>query len=514
MIRRVVVLLPALKSHHRDRKPEHRAMKSFFAAIIALAFGCARASTHENNRATLEASTRPASETSTVFTAESGETVTAFAGSYEVPENRSAADSRVLMLHYVRFPSTATRRGPPIVYLAGGPGGSGIETAQGRRFPLFMAMREFGDVIALDQRGTGASNDLPECVSPFVPDDGVAMSDAEFIAMHQEALRWCLEFWRRQDFDLRGYTTHESVDDLEALRVHLEAEKLSLWGTSYGSHLSLAALKKMGDRIERAVLSSVEGLDQTIKRPARTDDYFRRLQHAIDTNKGVHKTYPDIVPMIRRVHARLDEKPLRVSVPRSDGDAIPIVVQSRTLRLYASALISDPDRAMHLLAVYEGLDRGDPSAAVALFERWPHFNQAISMPPMSVIMDISSGITAKRRAQIEAEIEHALLRSFLNFTIHFFDVAPGADLGDDFRAKPVSDVPTLVLSGTLDGRTYIESQLEATSELSGRQAVTVKNAGHNLFMSSPEVTATIQAFMRGEDVDGRVIDVPLLFDKP
>lgn len=44
---------------------------------------------------------------------------------------------------------------------------------------------------------------------------------------------------------------------------------------------------------------------------------------------------------------------------------------------------------------------------------------------------------------------------------------------------------------------------------SNAQVVTIHNVGHNLFMASPEVTETIQEFMRDGDVDGREIDFPL-----
>ena len=76
----------------------------------------------------------------------------------------------------------------------------------------------------------------------------------------------------------------------------------------------------------------------------------------------------------------------------------------------------------------------------------------------------------------------------------------GLDLGDAFREPPVSDVPVLVLSGTLDGRTYPESQREAVAGLQKVHIVTIEDAGHNLFMSSPEVTKVIQSFMRGDTV--------------
>jgi len=98
----------------------------------------------------------------------------------------------------------------------------------------------------------------------------------------------------------------------------------------------------------------------------------------------------------------------------------------------------------------------------------------------------------------------------MNGTMHLETVDPSLDLGEAFRKPPISDVPTLILSGTLDGRTYPESGQEATAGLKARQTVKVINGGHNLFMLSPDVTRTILDFMRGETVDGRdiIIDLP------
>ncbi len=95
-----------------------------------------------------------------VFTSAKGDKVDAEYGRLYVPENRNKPNSRLIELSFVRFKSTSPDPGPPIVYLAGGPGNSGIAAARGARFPLFMPMREVSDVIALDQRGTG--NSLPD----------------------------------------------------------------------------------------------------------------------------------------------------------------------------------------------------------------------------------------------------------------------------------------------------------------------------------------------------------------
>src|SRR5262249_55548278 len=61
-----------------------------------------------------------------IFAANSGESVEAFRGGFEVPENRSDPQSRMIPIRYVRFPATGENPGSPIVYLAGGPGAPGI----------------------------------------------------------------------------------------------------------------------------------------------------------------------------------------------------------------------------------------------------------------------------------------------------------------------------------------------------------------------------------------------------
>ncbi len=456
----------------------------------------------------------PANEDIFQFEPRAGDPVEAYRGTVQVPENRNDPDSRMLTLHYVRFSATGETPGAPIVYLAGGPGGSGIATASGWRFPLFMAMREFGDVIAFDQRGTGASDDTPPCVSSQVIDPAAFMPDSDAFEMQRQAVKECLAFWVREGIDPHGYNTLESVGDLDALRRHLKAEKLSLWDISYGSHLALAALKEMDTHLERVIIASAEGLDQTVKLPARTDAYFDRLQDAINTSSDARGVFTDIKALMRRVHGKLEAEPITISMPGDRaGTSTDIAFQRRHMQMVASGMIADPKRfAVQLLYLYAALDQGDASPLVPFLQRWFRPGMPISFRVMPLMMDIASGIGAERRALIETQAQTALLGPFLNDTLYLIDAAPGFDLGDDFRALPKAATPTLVLSGTLDGRTYLESQREAVAGLENRQMVTIRNAGHNLFMVSPEVTEAIQTFMRGGDVDGKeiIVDQPKL----
>jgi len=449
-------------------------------------------------------------ETPIQFEPNSGNAVAAYQGSFLVPENRSRPESRQIKLSYVRFPATTDAPGAPIVYLAGGPGGSGTSTAKGRRFPLFMAMRQFGDVIAFDQRGTGASTELPKCESSILSPDSENISDDAFADLYRSAAQECLEFWDEQGVDLLGYTTAESVRDLDHLREHLGAEKISLWGISYGSHLSLAALRSMDDRIERVVLASVEGLDQTVKLPGRTDAYFARLQAAIDRDSSLGVLYPDLKETMRRVHDRLESAPIPLDLSNEGEPERPLLLQRRDLQMLASSLIADPEWALRLAGLYKELDRGNPEPIRELFAQHYAPREPISFRPMSLAMDVASGVGRERARQIESEARHSLLADYLNFPMpHLDGFVSGLDLGEDFRRSPESDVPVLVLSGTLDGRTYVESQREAVAGLRQVEIVVVENAGHNLFMSSPEVTARIESFMRGEASDTDRIRVEL-----
>jgi pimeloyl-ACP methyl ester carboxylesterase len=442
-----------------------------------------------------------------------GQKVLAFEGMIEVSENRSKPNSRKIPLKYIRFPATGNKTGSPIIYLAGGPGGSGIAAAQypNFRFPLFMALREFGDVIALDQRGTGASDDTPECISKQKVPTTKVLSDNEIAAIYKKAAKECVDFWTSQGVDVWGYTTQESVQDLNDLRQHFKAEKVTLWGISYGSHLALASLNSISKHIDKVVIASAEGLDQTVKYPAQTDAYFDRLQLAINQQPAAAKAYPELKQLMRRVHAQLEKKPLALSVPQKDGSQLELLFQRSHLQGFAAAMIADPGRAVPmLLNLYQTLDQGNTAVLSELLKLGYIDDKPISFKVMSLAMDIASGITPERLKVVNQQAKTALLGKALNFPMPQLNkVIAGLDLGDSFRTGPHSDVPTLLLSGTLDGRTYPQSQREATQGLSKLTQVMVVNGGHNLFMSSPKVTEVIKDFLRGDPINTTEIQVEL-----
>ena len=84
------------------------------------------------------------------FVSNTGESVDAEMGWLTVPENRARPQGNKIKLPVVRFKTSASNPGDPIIYLAGGPGASGLESAKALIFPALMAMREQSDVIVFD----------------------------------------------------------------------------------------------------------------------------------------------------------------------------------------------------------------------------------------------------------------------------------------------------------------------------------------------------------------------------
>jgi pimeloyl-ACP methyl ester carboxylesterase len=452
-------------------------------------------------------------EQAIVFKTMDNKTTDAFEGYIKVPENRNTANSRLISVKYVRFPATGNKNGSPIIYLSGGPGGSGIDTAKypNFRFPLFMALREFGDVIALDQRGTGASNTTPKCTSSQALPINTKLTNAQVTQLYKKSADECMTFWQQQGVDVLGYTTAQSTLDIDDLRKHLGANKVTLWGISYGSHLAFSAIKALQGKIDKVVIASAEGLNQTVKLPMETDAYFARLQQAINTQEDAAKEYPDIVKLMHRVHNKLDKTPMKVSIPQKGGSSLDMLFQKMHLQIIASSMIADPHRGVkHLLMLYKTLDQGVDIALIELLKRGHFVNKPISFNVMSFAMDIASGITDERLALVNAQAENSLLGLALNFPMPQLNKAVnGLDLGDSFREDPISDVPTLLLTGTLDGRTYIEPQKQATQGFSNLTQVQVINAGHNLFMVSPKVTDIIKLFLNDEEITTQSITIDL-----
>lgn len=152
-------------------------------------------------------------------------------------------------------------------------------------------------------------------------------------SQYQKAALECLTHWQSQDIDVLGYTTIQNALDVNNLRQHLKAGKVTLWGISYGSHLALSAIKLFPEHLDKVVIASAEGLNQTVKLPAETDNYFQSIQALIST-QALCQQATDLPALMRTEHTKLNESPMPLEIPNKDGTTTKMFVLSPP---YASA---------------------------------------------------------------------------------------------------------------------------------------------------------------------------------
>jgi pimeloyl-ACP methyl ester carboxylesterase len=415
-------------------------------------------------------------------------------GTFTVPEDRRDPRSRRIEIGFVRFRSTNPHPGAPIVYLAGGPGGSGVATARGPRQPVFLALRQVADVIALDQRGVGLSNHIAPCTAARRLDPAAGLNEAALTAYYRETLQACVGRWRAAGVAVGGYTTEQNADDLEDLRRALGVRRIDLWGISYGTHLAFAAMRRHPGSIGRVALASAEGMNQTVKLPAHVDAAFARIDAALGGG---------LAARMRRVHARFDAAPQSFAAPAGSFRA-----DSFPLRMMAGFIAKNPDGFGQLAGAYAALDAGRTAPLAPLI--WDFFyKNPLVMTGMPELMDLASGISEARLAEVRRQAPATLAGMAVNFPMpQLRGAVPGIDLGDRFRREIRANHPVLLFEGDLDVRTPLEEQAEATAGLRHLHRILVRNGGHDLFEAHPDVPGLLIAFFSGRPVTASELSLP------
>lgn len=443
------------------------------------------------------------------FEARGEERVDAELGRLVVEENRSSRESREIELVFVRLPATGEMPGPPIVYLAGGPGSSGIAAGRGARFRLFDDLRKLGDVILLDQRGAGMSTpiDPEECpIARRHPFDR-PLELERHLEVVAEVAAACASYWSEAGVDLEAYDTLESVEDLEDLRLALGAETIRLLGISYGTHLGLAYMRRYPGRVSAAVLAGIEGPDDTVKLPSQFESQLEQLEALIARQRGTDAE--PLRDLMRRVLDRLERQPVTLRIVQVAGPdrETQLVVGRREVAHVTMDLLRDPQTMIQVPVLYQSLDEGDFTDLAGTLLGLRTVGGLEAMPEA---MDAASGISKQRLRRLEAEDAETLLGSgLLQANVVLSTALKVSDLGPDFRSPVRSDVPTLFISGSLDGRTPPGNALRTMEGFSAAQHLTVVNGGHgdDLLLATPELESAIGDFLSGRPVSSIQIEL-------
>lgn len=428
-------------------------------------------------------------------------------GRVRVPETRARPDGPFIELAVVRISRGTPPEGPTHVLLAGGPGDSGVRVALdlARQSGAMLTEVMDGDLIGIDQRGTGSSvPSLLTTVRYELPLDQPA-TETGWLSLAEKASRIAAAQLQARGIALQAYNTEESADDVDAVREALGEERWTLWGRSYGSHLALATARRHPQRVQRMILVGPEGPDHTWKLPSWTDAVLQRMAERAGA--------PDMTAQLREATARLAHAPVHLDVPDpASGRSVGLVLGALDLQWLIAQVIGDPRAIATLPAAAREMAAGDFRRIGPLALRLRR--QAGIGSAMKHMMDLSSHASAARLARIAQEAEGAVLGDAMNFPDRHLHAAWQAQaLGEAFRQPVTVSVPTLLLVGDLDARTPVENAREIAAALPQAHLVVVENAAHQFdLFRPPELRKLLGRFVRGDgDLPARVTLPPLRF---
>ena len=195
-------------------------------------------------------------------------------------------------VHYVVVPALARRKLPdPVFFLAGGPGQSAIGVA-----PMIAQqmsrLNNRRDLVFVDQRGTGKS-------APLMCDEDRKASLVQLLdsKRREQLLRQCLTQLQKLPYgDLRFFTTTLAMQDVDAVRQALGAERINLVGASYGTRSALEYMRAFPQTVRRGVIDGVAPPDMVLPASASTDNQaaFDALLAACEQEANCAKTYPQL----------------------------------------------------------------------------------------------------------------------------------------------------------------------------------------------------------------------------
>jgi pimeloyl-ACP methyl ester carboxylesterase len=185
----------------------------------------------------------------------------ALCGVLKRPLDPAQPTGRQIDLHVAVLPALArNKREDPVFFLAGGPGQSAIDLAGpvARMLGRFLNRR---DLVLIDQRGTGKSAPLV-CDTRAEPTRPIGDSSTAAMLARLAECRTRLEALPHGD--LRQYTTTIAMQDADAVRAALGAERINVVGGSYGTRAALEYMRQFPQRVRRAVIDGVAPPDMTL----------------------------------------------------------------------------------------------------------------------------------------------------------------------------------------------------------------------------------------------------------
>jgi pimeloyl-ACP methyl ester carboxylesterase len=173
-----------------------------------------------------------------------------------VPLDRTGTDPGEVAMALVKVHRKGAPTRPPLLFISGGPGQSGVDNAAALAGWLPGGVLDGFDVIGFDPRGIARSGQI-DCAGRQRERPILDLStDSGYAAGVAAARAFADECRKRLGAAARHYSTTATAEDIEAIRVALGADALRSVGWSYGATLGAEYARLHPDRVEAAVLDA------------------------------------------------------------------------------------------------------------------------------------------------------------------------------------------------------------------------------------------------------------------
>ncbi len=433
-----------------------------FAGVAALLPGWALAQVNHAPRLTLQPCVIPGNE---------GE---ARCGVHHVLEDRRARSGRTIPLFVAVLPALEKPPAPdPLFVIAGGPGQAATSSAEFAN-TAFSGVRRHRDIVLVDLAGTGRSAAL-QCQMYRTARDLVG----DFYPITQ--VRACRDSLAQRT-DLRRYTTAVLMDDLDEVRAALGYDAINIYGSSYGSRASLVYVRRHSKHVRSIVLKAVAPPTMRgVMHYARdTERSFQYLFRACAANAACATAFPNLEAEFSEVLRRADRGALRGLIPDpAGGPPVDLPLSRGAVASTLLGLLQNSNSAVRLPLLVHTTYLGDTRPLVEAIVGYRRaldvgisFGMHLSVmcsedaprmdPARAAVADRGTMLGDYRVAQLAAAC-----REWVK-----------GDVPPDYAAPVRSDVPALLVSGTLDPNTNERWGDEAARYLTRATHVVIPNLSH------------------------------------
>ncbi|MFI6722841.1 alpha/beta hydrolase [Streptomyces atratus] len=395
----------------------------------------------------------------------------------------------------VRSDRPSARRGTLLV-IPGGPGSSGVQRVTQKGQQLQRETAGQYDIVGLDPRGTGGS---PKASCGLAPEDRELVNlrswpaaDGSITENVERSRRIAEACARNGGALLRSLTTANEVRDIDRFRQALGEEKLSAWGSSYGTYVGAVYAQKYPQHTDRLVLDSSGDPDPSrveqgwlanmaVGADDRFPDFARWAADPARDAEGLRlaERAEDVRPLVLELAARLDREP-----KESTTAGVPLT-GNRLRQAIQLALYRDSAFAQLAGLVQEARDASvKPVLPAELAGPMPDQDAAVTIGVICNDVRWPGSIPSYRRAVAADRVKHPLTAGM---TVNITPCAFWKDVPVERPTRITDEGPSniLMIQGLRDPATPYSGALKMREALGDRaRLVAVDHGGHGLYLGN------------------------------